>query len=81
MWIANAAEEIRQEVGGGEPQSGSGAGFRGFRVFRGYSIGGTPTRPSPEMPDEPIFPSPGRSLVDARPVSGCRTRAVPTAYP
>ncbi len=26
MWIATAAEEIQQEAGGGEPQSGCGAG-------------------------------------------------------
>ncbi len=26
MWIANVEEEITQEVGGGDPQSGCGAG-------------------------------------------------------
>ena len=36
-WIGNAEEEIRQEVGGGEPQSGCGAGVRGFSGFRGHS--------------------------------------------
>ena len=58
MWIANAEEEIRQEVGEGNHNSGVGWGFRGFRGFRGYSIGATgaiAAWPSPEMPDEPLF--------------------------
>ncbi len=39
-WIGNAEETTRQEVGGGEPQSGCGAGFPCFLCFPWLIWGG-----------------------------------------